>query len=418
VIPHDIARQALAVTHDAQQGGSMKPQVFDPFEPATHRDPYPHYRVLRDEHPAYFNEARGFWALSRFADVQSASRDWALFSSSGAGDLDDDGRLSGPANIVNSDPPLHDRLRDVVRRHFSPKNIGALEQGIRDKTATLLNAFAGRGSADLADELALPLPFGVVGDLLGIPSTDRKRLTSMLSTFTSRGPDDLVPPREAIAAADDLRQYFADLAHIRKMSPGDDLVSAMTHAASAGDITMEQVAGLGRTMLFAGYESTTSLITHALVLLHEYPAARAQLVAQPSLIPAAIEECLRVESPVQLLTRTTTRQTEIHGRLIPKGSRVALLYGAANRDERRWRDADAFDIHREPKRHMAFGEGIHFCLGAPLARLEARIVVEELLRIIPDYELVGTPERMRHMVGDRGFRRLPVVFEPRAFDVL
>lgn len=383
---------------------------FDPYAPETLEDPFPLYRVLREDFPLYRSEERDFWALSRGPDVYDALRDWQSFSSSRGMDLDETGSMFGAGNFLNLDPPSHDRLRKVVRTSFSARRIGELEPLVRERVAQLVDRFAARGEADFARELAAPLPLWTICTILGVPADDRDAMGERIHTLLHRHPGDPEIPPAAHAAHAELRAYFAELTAERRTRPQADALSEIALAQLDGrPLPDETILGLCLTLFAAGSETVSNFVSNALALLARHPDARAELFAAPDGIPVAIEELLRYESPVQNLVRTTMRPLELHDVEIPAGSRMLLLLGSANRDERRFDGAERLDLKRPPKRHVAFGEGIHFCLGAPLARLQSRVVFETLAQRIPAYEISG-PLRRVGKVNSRGVESLPVAF--------
>ncbi len=384
--------------------------VYDPF--AANEDPFETYRQLRDTSPVYRNNERGIWALSRYDDVQGASRNWEAFSQRPSIDLDDTGAFFQPGNMVDDDPPRHDRLRDAIRGEFAPQRMRALEDAIRTRVQAFVAGFAERGSADLADEFARVLPAHVVCDLLGFPSEDHRMLAGWFDEMCHRTPGDPEVPESAWAANRLMRGYVGEALASRRSQPRADLLTALAEAEKSGALEPAEAASMPVHLFFAGIQTTSALIARSLLLLAQHPDERRTLVDDSSLMPAAVEEFLRFESPIQWFARTTTRDVTVHDEVIPEGARVLLMWGSANRDERRWADADRLDVTRPPRRHLAFGDGIHHCLGAPLARLEARIALEELLAHIPEYEVSG-PVMPLYTPGERVLAHLPVVFGSR-----
>jgi cytochrome P450 len=373
------------------------------FDPLAQDEPYAAYRELRDRWPVYRNDERGFWALSRFDDVQRAAREWRSWSSAEGVNLDDTLSLTGPGNFIAADPPDHDRLRRVVRERFTPARIAAMEPAVRADVRATLRTAAGDGGFDAATALAWAIPVRTVSRVLGVPLEDEPVLRAWLRAAIARAAgSDRLPPA-ARAAAESLRVYFVDWVGRR----ADGLLADVAAAERRGDVASDEIPGLCVLLYIAGTETVADFVGNALVALAEHPEQRALLAAEPERMPAAVEELLRYESPVQYQVRTATAATELHGVTIPAGDAVALLWGAANRDERRWERADELDVAREPRRHLAFGEGIHHCLGAPLARLQGRIVLEETLRAMPRYRLAGEPERVATH-NTRGVARLPI----------
>jgi cytochrome P450 len=380
---------------------------WDPFSHSTFEDPFPTYRALRDHFPVYRNAARDVWALTRFEDVQQAARDWRTYSNSAGVDLDDTTEVFGPGNFIDSDPVRHDELRALVKHQFTPKAIGALELKVRERVRALVAPIMEAGGGDIVPALAWPLPVATVCDVVGFPAEDAAQLQAWVAAAIHRLPGEGRSPASARRAVGEMHDYFVEIAADRRRRPRDDLLSAIATGEAGGSRLSEEIVGLCTLLSVAGTETTFSLIGNAVWLLGSHPEERRRLVDDPSGIPAALEEVLRFESPVQYLGRITTRDVELHGTTIPAGKRVALVFGAANRDDRRWPDPDTFDIARPPQRNLAFGEGIHHCLGAPLARLEGRMVLEELVRSMPEFSLDGPAERTKTYTT-RGFESLPI----------
>ena len=377
-------------------------------------DPYPVYRRLRDEAPVYHDERLDLWALSRFDDVQSAAKDWETFSTSIGGfgnDIDDTYQLFLPAgDLAGVDPPIHTRLRGALRLAFSPSALRTrFEPIVRRKVIELIDGFADSGHADLARDLARPLPGTTMFSWFGFPEADHPQLLSWFGEMLERDRGERALPDRAIAGRDRMRAYMQAAADERRIARRDDLMSFLVEANESGQISADELLGASMLLFVAGITTTSGLISNSLLHLDRFPDQRARMRDDPSVLPAAIEELLRFDAPIQALARTATRDVAAHGRVIPEGARVALLWASANRDERRWVDPDRLDIAREPQRHVSFGDGIHHCLGAPLARLEARIVFEELFRRIPEYAVTGPIVRIKTPT-DRALESLPVEF--------
>ena len=377
-------------------------------------DPYPVYRRLRDEAPLYHDDRWNVWALTRFDDVQAATKDWETFSSSVGGsgnDLDDTYQLFLPAgDLAGVDPPVHTRLRAALRLAFSPSALRTrFEPIVRRKVVELIDAFADAGHADFARDLARPLPGTTMFSWFGFPEADHPQLLAWFGEMLERDPGERALPDRAIEGRDQLRAYMQTAAEARRTAPREDLMSFLVSANTAGEITPDEVLGSSMLLFVAGITTTSGLISNSLLHLDRYPEQRRLMRDDHSLIPAAIEELVRYDAPIQALARSTTRPVDIHDGQIPKGGRVALVWASANRDERRWDDPDRLDIRRAPQRHVSFGDGLHHCLGAPLARLEARILFEELFDRIPDYAVSGPIVRIKTPT-DRALESLPVEF--------
>ncbi len=372
----------------------LTPLRFDPFSLETHENPYPTYRRLRDEAPVSYNPDHRLWALARYHDIETAARDWGTFSSSAGADLDDTGKLIGEGDFLDLDPPRHDEIRHVIRAHFTPRSIKGLEGRIREQAEALLDALQERESGDLAQDFAWPLPAAMVCEVLGFPAEDQDQLLQWFTDSLRRVPGQTEIPAAAWSAAAEVRSYFGEAAESRRRQPRDDVLSTLVAAATAGEITDEEVGGVCYLLFLAGIETTSSLISNSLLLLARHPDQRTYLAERPAALQFAVEELLRFESPVQFIGRNTLSDAEIGGVTIPAGERVVLLYASANRDERKFEQPDELDLSRRPGRHFAFGEGIHHCIGAPLARLETRVALELLLERMPGYEVLDGVQRL------------------------
>jgi cytochrome P450 len=378
---------------------------YDPF--VHHEDPYPIYKCLRDEAPVYYNKNRDIWAISRYADVKAAALDWQTFSSAGGIELDPSQSTHAPGDLLDTDPPRHNELAKLVRPDFAPQRIGGLEPLVRAEVSGLIDQILERGDVDLVANLAHPVPLSLISHIMGIPRSDQPVVTDWFFRLIERQEGEEMAPAEARQAGQEYSQYVRDAIATRRRTPRDDLFTRLAGWESTGEMSAKEVLGMTTNLLVAGIHTTESLIATALLLLQPRGGEREVLAASPASIPGAIEEILRFEAPVQWLGRTTTRETELAGTKMPAGARVALLWGSANRDERVINHPDELVLSREPVRHFAFGQGIHMCIGAPLARLEGRVVLEEFLRRVPCYDVVGPVER-RFTKNDRGIHSLPV----------
>jgi cytochrome P450 len=389
------------------------PLVFDPFDYAIHEDPYPIYTHLRAEAPAYRNERLGLWALSRHADVKAAFREWTQYSNRHGVALDRDAfapTAEYTASFLAMDPPRHDRLRALVSKGFTPRRVAELEPRVRAIANQHLDAVAGRPRWDAIDDFAGKLPMDVISEMLGIAPQDREQLRSWADTVVHREEGAEGRPAAAADAARSLMGHFARLIAQRRADPGDDLTSALLVAEIDGDrLTDSEVMGFLFLMVIAGSETTTKLIGNALHWLWRNPDQRARLRADATRLPQWVEETLRYDNSTQALARLATKDVELHGQQIRTGDMVVLLVGSANRDERVFDDAARYDILRDTTQTLAFGHGIHFCLGASLARLEGRVALEEFWRRYPDYEIDLDSTSRVHSVNVRGFAHLTVV---------
>jgi cytochrome P450 len=398
----------------------MTALTYSPYAYEIHEDPYPTYARLRAEAPVYRNDAADFWALSRHADVVEGFRDNARFSSAHGVSLDP--AASGPhahktMSFLAMDPPMHGRMRGLVSRGFAPRRVAELEPRIRELTRSHLDAALAKGSFDFVGDLAGKLPMDVISELIGVPEADRdevRRLSDLL-VHREEGMDD-VPPA-GVEAAFSLITYYADMLAQRRATPTDDLTSALLAAEIDGDrLTEDEIMGFLFLMVVAGNETTTKLLGNAWYWAWRNPGERAKPFADPGRIHSWIEETLRYDTSSQMLARVTTEAVELHGEVIPAGDRVVLIAGSANRDERVFADPDRYDLDR-PERELqqiaSFGFGRHFCLGASLARLEARVCLEELVARVADYDIDPEGIRRVHSVNVRGFAALPTTVELR-----
>jgi len=365
--------------------------AYDPYHPATQADPYPVYRQLRDDVPVYHDDRRGFWALSRFDDVLWAAHDPATFCSGQGIALEGQARSPFP-NLITMDDPRHAQLRRLVSRGFTTRPVGAFEPRVRELATSMIDDIVERAAdgdrVDLVPSLTGPLPMTVLGDLIGVAPADREQFRTWSDTIVHQDVDRPETVDAGRAAGGAVVGYFGEIIAARRAAPADDLVSALIAASVDGErLADDEILGFCFLLIVAGTETTTNLLGLGALALAANPEQRARLVADPALIPGAVEEMLRWGSPVQGLARTTTRAVARHGVTIPEGAKVQLLYGSANRDEREFADPDRFDVTRPIERHLAFGHGVHFCLGAALARLEATVVFEELLRRIPEWHV-------------------------------
>ncbi len=386
---------------------------FDPYDWQVHEDPYPFYRALRDEAPCYYSEKRDFWALSRYDDVLAGFRDWEGLSNTQGVSLEREqvreARLV--MSFLGMDPPQHDRLRNLVSRGFSPRRVRDLEPRVRELARHYLDAFVEKGECDFIDEFAGKLPMDVISEMLGVPQEDRDGLRAWADLVVHRDEGVAEVPPEGMAAAASLIKYFSEHVARRRARPTDDLASALIDAELDGERLEDlDIIGFLFLMIIAGNETTTKLLGNALYWAWRNPDQRARLVADPTLAESWVEETLRYDPSSQLIARTSTRPLELHGRTIPADSRVALLIGSANRDERYWSDPDRFDLERNTSGSLAFGQGTHFCLGASLARLEGRVSLEEVLRRIPGWEVREEGIERVHSSNVRGFAHLPIEF--------
>lgn len=379
--------------------------TYDPLR--FYEDPYPLYRHLRDQAPLFRNEERELWVLSRYGDIQAVARDWERFVSRRGVDIDVDDYTLGPGDFLDMDPPRHDELRRILHRDFTPRRISSLEPFVRASVIQLLDILVEEGGGDLAQQFAQRLPLTVICELWGIPLDDHKLIENWFVRMVERIPEKVAVQDDVWLAAEEMRGYIDAAIVERRRSPRDDLLSTMALALNAGRMRPEEVDGMTRILLVAGIHTTSTFISNSLLLLEPLPGERQEMAHSPELIPVAIEELLRYETPVQWLARTAASDVEMHDTVIAAGDRLILLWASANRDERRIADPDVLNLRRSAVHHMALGEGIHHCIGAPLARMESRIAFEEFFRRVPEYEVAGPIERM-FTRQERGVASLPV----------
>jgi cytochrome P450 len=387
---------------------------YDPYAYEVHEDPYPIYARLRAEAPVYRNAKLGFWALSRHADVLAAFKDWQLFSNRNGVSLDLDAfheRAETTMSFLAMDPPRHDRLRALVSSGFTPRRVQALEPRIRAMSIAYLEAVLEHGACDFIADFAGKLPMDVISELLGVPESDRAMLRTWADLVVHREEGVQGLPPAAAESALRMLHYFTQVLAERKRSPRDDLTGALLAAEIDGDrLSEREIIGFLFLMIVAGNETTTKLLGNALYWMARNPEQRALLRSDPALVLQWVEETLRYDNSTQALARVVTRDVELHGEKLRDGERVVLLVGSANRDERVFDAPERFDLRRDTRASLAFGQGTHFCLGAALARLEGRVALEELWKRIPDYE-VDEPACARvHSVNVRGFAALPIGF--------
>lgn len=389
------------------------PLAYDPHAPALHRDPYPVYRRLRAEAPVYRNAERGFYALSRHADVWAAFQDWRTFSSAGGITLE--GR---PADIhpqmIMMDPPRHDTLRDIVKRAFRANHMVSLFARVRELADELVAAID-PSDADFARDLAVPLPAIVIADLLGVARADVPKFRRWSDHLVRRDTTRPETIARAQAASAELHDYLVWIIADRRRAPRGDMMGLLVGAQAEGaDMSEAELIGFARLLLVAGNETTGQLIGNMIVALARHPDQRAEVAADPALARNAIEETLRYDAAVQTITRTVMVDHTLHGVTIPQGARLVLAIGSANRDETVFPDPDRFDIHRDAgqlSRQLGFGRGIHFCLGAMLARAEAEATIVTLLRRFPHYVLATDEIEIVSSGQVRGPVAVPVIVD-------
>lgn len=370
-------------------------------------NPFPWFQHMRENAPMIYDERFGSWSVFKYNDVQQVLSNHAVYSSQNS---ESDQGLD--MSILNMDPPRHRQLRTLAALAFTPRAVVLLEGRVTEIVNELLDQVEHQGRMDLIDDLAHPLPATIIAEMLGVPGEDREQFRHWSNQIVGSEPIDHskgMGPQRAMA------QYFRKLLPERRRQPREDLISALLAAQVDGESLSEaELLGFCILLLVAGNETTTTLLGNAIQTFDEHPEVMEELRADPSLMPGAIEEVLRYRAPVRMMFRTAIQETELRGQAIQAGDGVAAWLGSANRDEEQFPNSDTFDIHRTPNRHLAFGYGIHFCLGAPLARLEARVALNLLLARWTDirrqHEIPLEPLGSFLLLG---LRHLPITFRAR-----
>ncbi|MFD4356890.1 cytochrome P450 [Nocardia sp. NPDC058518] len=386
---------------------------YDPYDVELNADPFPMFKRLRDELPLFYNETHDFYAVSRFADVNAALLDKDTFSSARGAILEliKANIPIPPGVLIFEDPPVHDIHRRLLSRMFTPRKIAALEGQIRQFCADSLDPLIGTGRLDFVADIGAQMPMRTIGLLLGIPEQDQEAIRDFANDQmrTEEG-----QPMKAASEGMSGGELFAAYIDWRAEHPSDDIMTELLTVEfedAAGverRLTREELLTYVNVVSGAGNETTTRLIGWAGKVLAEHPDQRKQLVGDPGLIPAAVEELLRFQPPAPHVARYVTRDFTLHDRVVPEGSVMMLLLGAANRDERQFApDGDVFDIHRAARPHLSFSAGTHYCLGSALARLEGRIALEEILRRFPEWDVDLSAARLSPTSTVRGWETLP-----------
>jgi cytochrome P450 len=388
---------------------------LDPYDHQFHWDPYPYYKALREHDPVYYNPERGIWLLTKWDDVYRAFRDFKTFGSSRGTALEADAEAKLPYPMfIASDPPDHSRVRRLFTPLMTPERLGPLEDYIRAKTLAMLEPHLASGRVDFVDDLGCFLPMDVISTMVGIPAEDQDRVRSWADDLILREDKQTDLSERNVQGYMNMASYFDG--HIRSHSgeQHEGLLGMLLQAEREEIMTHDEVVGALILLAIAGNETTTKLIGNMAYRLWQHPEQRQLLVDDPSLIANAIEEVLRFDGSSQIIARTVMRDVEFGGKQMKEGQKVGLCIISASRDEDRYPNADQFDIRRGSRDHMAFGHGVHACLGAALARLEVRVVFEEVLRHLPDYAIVESGLQRAHNPNVRGFTHVPVRFTPRA----
>ena len=401
---------AVTQTRNASEHDGV---YYDPYDADINADPYPTYRRLREEAPIYYNDRYDVWALSRHADVEKGLVNWETFSNARSDILEIiQSGMDLPSGVVLfEDPPVHTMHRGLMSRVFTPRRMNALEQQVRDFCAACLDPLVGSDTFDFVTDLGAEMPMRVIGMLLGIPEAAQVAVRDKSDKFlrTEAGkPMEL--KQEAIANG----EIYAEYIDWRAEHPSDDLMTALLNAefedqtGTRRRLSRDEVLTYTQVLAGAGNETTGRLIGWLGKVLGEHPDQRRELAADRSLIPNTIEETLRFEPTGPHIARYVARGVEYYGTTVPAGSAILLLVGSANRDERRYDEPDRFDIHRDIGGHVTFGYGLHFCLGAALARLEGRVALDEVLTRFPDWEVDHDNARLAPTSTVRGWDSMPV----------
>jgi cytochrome P450 len=393
------------------------PVHYSPYDYEIHEDPYPTYARLRAEAPLYRNDEFDFWALSRHADVLAAFRDPAHLSNRNGVSLDP--AAYGPhahksMSFLAMDPPRHTRMRSLVSKAFTPRRVAELEPDIRALAVRYLDAAVGAGSFDMVGDVAGKLPMDVISQMIGVPEADRAEVRRLADLLVHRDEGVFDVPREGMEAALVLAGYFSDMVVERRRARRDDLTSGLLDVEVDGDrLSDDEIIAFLFLIVVAGNETTTKLLANAWYWAWRFPDQKAKALADAGRAPQWVEETLRYDTSSQMLLRVTTGELQLLDTVIGDGERVLLLVGSANRDPDVFEDPDRYDLDRDTNGLISFGGGRHFCLGAPLARLEARIMLEELVARVADYDIDASGARRVHSINVRGFASLPTTVTPR-----
>lgn len=389
---------------------------YDPFDYVIDSDPYPVWRRLRNDRPLYYNERYDFYAVSRFADVERGLIDWRTYSSAKGSVLEviKSGMEIPPGSIIFEDPPGHHMHRGLLSRVFTPRKMNLIEPKVREFCAQSLDPLVGTGSFDFITDLGAQMPMRTIGMLLGIPEQDQEALRDIIDDSLRLDDGETMPDMsafEANAQASGFEEYI----EWRAKHPSDDLMTELLQAEFEDEtgttrrLSRPEVLGVVNLLAAAGNETTTRLIGWTGKVLAEHPDQLRMLAQDRSLVPNAIEELLRFESPSPVQARYVTQDVDHDGQVVPAGSAILLLNGSGNRDDRKFPDGDRFDITRKIDHHIAFGYGLHFCLGAALARMEGRVALDEVLQRFPSWEVDWDGATQARTSTVRGWERLPVI---------
>ncbi len=398
---------------------------FNPFDPRLRSNPYEVYRELREEAPVFWSPMMQVWVLTRYDDILDALKDHRRYSSERTRAVNplvqqlesyrmSSGPLGTTPTMLSIDPPDHTRMRSLVNKAFTPRQVERVRPHMQEIAEEMLGALPEPGRMDVVADFAVPFPIIVIAEMLGIPAGDRTQFKSWSTDIAATLGGPFQPPEvleRSVTASNELADYFRSQIALRRAEPRDDLLSALCAVEEQGELLSEdELIATCILLLIAGNETTTNLIGSGMYTLLENPDERRKLQADPSLMPSGIEEMLRYEPPAQMTSRIATESFELRGQRFEPGQVVLAALAAANRDPEVFPDPDRFDVTRQPNRHLAFGQGIHYCLGAPLAVVEARIAFESLLRRMPEPEAAFEAPDWGQSFVLRGLKSLPVTY--------
>ena len=396
---------------------TIGPIEYSPYNYEIHEDPYPTYTRMRAEAPVYRNDELDFWALSRHEDVLGAFRNPGQLSNRFGVSLDP--AAYGPEahramSFLAMDPPRHTRMRSLVSKAFTPRRVAELEESVRSIALEHIEGAIDRGSFDFVLDFAGRLPMDVISDMIGVPGTDRAELRRLADLLVHREEGIFDIPPQGMEAAITLAGYFGEMVTSRRASRSDDLTSALLDADFEGDrLTDDETISFLFLMTVAGNETTTKLLANAWYWAWRYPDQRDKVLRDPNRVTDWVEETLRFDTSTQMLLRVTTGEVVFYDTVLPDSARVLLLLGSANRDERVFDRPDIYDLDRDTSKLVSFGSGRHFCLGAALARLEARVGLRELITRVEGYDIDQEGSERVHSINVRGFAALPTTVKPR-----
>ena len=366
-------------------------EAFDLYSPAIDADPFPYYAILRDQYPCYWSESGKLWILSRYEDVSRAAQDWETFSSSQGNMIDELPGRAG-ATLGTTDPPRHDRLRALSQAAFARKNLAHLIDPTKEIADASLDRICARESFDFIADFSSQITVGVLFKLMGLPAREHADIRRKVILAVSTDKSVKGRTAEHVTAFKELSDFLAAEVEVRRANPTDDLITRLAEAEIEGDrLSEREVVLTTATFVMAGVESLSSFMAMLALNLHDFPDARRRVVADASLIAPAIEESLRFNTSAQRFKRVVVREAVLHGQMLRAGDKVALAFGSANRDGRKFPNPDVYDLDRRPIGHLGFGAGKHFCLGAPMARLVTETAMTRFLARVPDYHVTVSP---------------------------